>query len=353
MEKYIIILSIFLSHLNFGTGYRVVLSQNGPVVLGAPITFRAELMNDYDVRPSSGTYKFHWKDNAIPKHSSESEGTETCRYWTISYPAKDYPPGMYEVEVAVYKIFIIPIPITSERIFFNVTSLLNGKINIIQNNISRGDSSYVANNSPVNQTIEIFEADANFLKHNATQVITYWFVDCTYYGQTDDLSFIFTFNGSDKVHDIEALVVASFDPLPTPSPPTTTTSTTTTTTTTTPATTTSTTTTTTTTTTSTTTTTPKPTTIHPFQDYIPYLCLNSSIVPPDPSKTVGYFHRKLDSRSPVTNLTVTGNYWLQHGDILDLSVSCGGSPPYTRCFKIIKRAYNITGILFTNFHGCV
>jgi hypothetical protein len=27
--------------------------------------------------------------------------------------------------------------------------------------------------------------------------------------------------------------------------------------------------------------------------FFPYVCLNSSIVPPDPNKTYGYFHRQL------------------------------------------------------------
>jgi hypothetical protein len=30
--------------------------------------------------------------------------------------------------------------------------------------------------------------------------------------------------------------------------------------------------------------------------FVPYVCLNSSIVPPDPNKTYGYFHRRLAVR---------------------------------------------------------
>lgn len=160
---------------------------------------------------------------------------------------------------------------------------------LIQNNIIR-DGSYVANNSPVNHTIILKEPDSKFLSDNATQVITYWFVDCVYYGQTENFSFIFNYNGTDKAHDVEALVVASYDPLPTPAPPTTTTTTTTTTTSTTPATTTS------TSTTPATTTTKKPP-FHPsLEDYVPFLCLNKTVIPPDPNKTIGYFHRRLESR---------------------------------------------------------
>ena len=53
-----------------GNCYFVTLSDNGPVVLGANITFKAELFSDYGTSPS-GNFRFRWKDNGIPQHTSE------------------------------------------------------------------------------------------------------------------------------------------------------------------------------------------------------------------------------------------------------------------------------------------
>lgn len=50
--------------------YIINLSNNGPVVLGATITFNCELLND-DGSPPSGTFRFYWQDNAIPQNSAE------------------------------------------------------------------------------------------------------------------------------------------------------------------------------------------------------------------------------------------------------------------------------------------
>lgn len=52
------------------TPYIINLSNNGPVVLGATITFESELLNDDGSSPS-GTFKFFWQDNAIPQNTGE------------------------------------------------------------------------------------------------------------------------------------------------------------------------------------------------------------------------------------------------------------------------------------------
>jgi hypothetical protein len=60
-----------LSHCSFlGDSFFVTLSDNGPVVLGANITFKAELFTSYGT-PPSGTFRFRWRDNALPPHFSE------------------------------------------------------------------------------------------------------------------------------------------------------------------------------------------------------------------------------------------------------------------------------------------
>uniref|UniRef100_A0A1B6KZQ6 PKD domain-containing protein n=1 Tax=Graphocephala atropunctata TaxID=36148 RepID=A0A1B6KZQ6_9HEMI len=342
-------------------GYKISLTSNGPVVVGATITFRAAI-TDENGHPPYGSYQFKWKDNAIPAHSWMAEGDITVSYWNVTYPKDLYSSGTYEVqvEVARWTIGVFYWPLGSNRLWFELTPLLNGGMNLTQFNQSVEDS-YVSSASEVTHQVSFTKPDQQFLDKNATSIQTFWFVDCIYYGATSDLSFRFNYSGaSDKTRSVEALVVASFDPLP---PPTTTPAPTTTSTTTTvappitvsPPTTT---------TVATTTAVATTTTVAPSNNItalvqpnlkmgtniseiptLPYVCLNTSIVPPDPKKTYGYFSTKVDVKAPVNNVMVSGgnSFWLQHGDILNLSVSCNGSSPFLYCFQITEGEYNVTG----------
>lgn len=202
------------------------------------------------------------------------------------------------------------------------------------------ETEYVSSGEQVSHRVDLTEADGAFLKHSATSILTYWFVDCIYYGQTPGYIFNFNYTQPGKIHHVEALVIASYEPpITTTTPTTTTTSTTTTapispntTAVTTPSTKTTTTAFPTTTTASSTITTAAPRKNNTFEInsneissamqmfpvqnssvmpvpapavnmsnetlandtfFVPYVCLNSSIVPPDPNKTYGYFHRRL------------------------------------------------------------
>jgi hypothetical protein len=201
------------------------------------------------------------------------------------------------------------------------------------------EDEFVSSTVEVSHLVDLTEMDRAFLTQSATSVLTYWFVDCIFYGQTPGYIFNFNYTQPGKTHHVEALVIASFEP------PTTTTSTSTTSTTPTPptaypnttvvtspstkATTTDFSTTSTAATTIATTTPSKNITyeinsnevssvmqMFPVQDtnvtpvvapavnksngtvlnntvFVPYVCLNSSIVLPDPNKTYGYFHRRV------------------------------------------------------------
>nr|CAD7198476.1 unnamed protein product [Timema douglasi] len=386
--------SLFL--FNYVESYFVTLSHNGPVVRGANITFKAELFNAYG-EPPSGTFRFRWQDNAIPRHISESEGPETAAHWIVSYPASHYDPGPYEVEVSVDKSTIFFWPISSQRIIFNVTAMLNGQIALIQSDRSV-NGKFISNSRQVTHQVQLTKPDYEYLAANSTSILTYWFVDCVYYGSTSDYSLKFNYTEAGKEHNVEALVVAYYEPpttTPVPTTPTTTTTTTTTSTTTTnkpttqgPG-------------GNTTTTTPTPrtmtpptTTVLPSQPHnssselsndvnlaptvntnvsepnttidLPFVCLNSSVISPDPKKTYGYFHKLLESLSlyfsqchdepqalmvecnfvltaPVSQVDITGSNWLKHGDILNLTVAFTGSPNFTYCTKLMVGTYNITG----------
>lgn len=222
-------------------------------------------------------------------------------------------------------------------------ALLNGQLSLIQSHHLR-ETEYVSSTEQVSHRVDLTEADGAFLKHTATSVLTYWFVDCIYYGQTPGYVFNFNYTQPGKIHHVEALVIASYEPTTTTTTPTTTTtnpthtppiSPATTTTAVTPSTKTTTTALPTTTTASSTVTAavPRKNNTHeinsneissamqmfPVQNssvmpvpapavnmpnetlandtvFVPYVCLNSSIVPPDPNKTYGYFHRRLAVR---------------------------------------------------------
>lgn len=217
---------------------------------------------------------------------------------------------------------------------------------LIQNGTVR-DTEYISSATPLNQSIQINDADMTSLA-NASYVSVYWFIDCEYIGQSEQWNASNFFKKENSTHNIEVLLVGSFEPRPRPQPTTTTTTTTTTTstTTTTTTTTTSTTPSTTTSTSTTTTTTPKPskrkrrdaprdqyanetvnelvqngeldpkdiingtfvpsfsthspTTLAPFIDQ-PYVCFNKSNVAPDPKKIYGYFTRSVTVRSMFSN----------------------------------------------------
>ncbi|XP_069695665.1 uncharacterized protein [Periplaneta americana] len=391
VRTYYIVLGL-LTYVCNGESYFVTLSHNGPVVLGANITFKAELFSSYGTSPT-GTFRFRWRDNALPPHYSESEGEQTVAYWNVSYPSSEYPPGQYEAEVIVDKSTIFFWPISSQRINFNITALLNGKMSLTQSGRVR-ENEFVSSKAQVTHRVDLIGPDFDFLTQKATSILTYWFVDCVYYGVSPGYVFNFNYTQPGKMHIVEALLVASFEP-PTTTTTSTTTSTTTTTTTTTPTppttvapnATTGTTSKTTTTTTTTSTTTSAPTTtaapknmsfqinsneisdamrMFPVQNstiiptlasalnmsnvtlnnstfFMPYICLNSSTIPADPNKTYGYFHRKLVVKAPISNVTITGTNWLKHGDMLDLKVSCNGSADIGYCIRFFTGSYNVTG----------
>lgn len=190
--------------------------------------------------------------------------------------------------------------------------MLNGNMSVVQQNKTLA-SEYVASSTDTKIRLDIRQGDYELMK-NATSLTTHWFIDCKYYGQTPDMTFDYKFLKPNETHSLEALVIASYEPpttTTTQAPTTTTTQKTTTTTTSTPpppngttvVTTTKspTKTTTVTTTVKPKTTTGKTTTTAPSETIFgnvtfPYVCLNTSVVPPDPKKTYGYFGKIIQTR---------------------------------------------------------
>ncbi|XP_071560811.1 uncharacterized protein [Temnothorax nylanderi] len=338
----------------------IKLSHDGPVVLGGTITFRADLYREDGQRPR-GTFRYKWADDSLMRHEYQSKDTSnTTTFWSISYPRKGNIPGSYmvELEVSYLSFSILWIFDASARIEFEISECLNGNVTIKQaNKTITGE--YVSSTNETKLMIGMRKGDYDFITQEATAISTYWFIDCKYYGQTNDFAFVYNFTSPGVTHEIGALVIASYD-LPT------TTTTLTPTTTAVPA--------------NVTTIAPnattansngtrvtavtlpipvtsakpsiKPTptvlpidtsTIDAGNISLPYICSNTSLILPDPNKTYGYFSKKIHVRAPVSNISVGGTNWIQPWDMLSLNVTCKGSGPFSKCLQFHRGKYNATG----------
>ncbi|EGI68417.1 hypothetical protein G5I_02930, partial [Acromyrmex echinatior] len=335
----------------------VQLSQDGPVVLGGTITFRADVYRD-GKRPKD-SFIYIWNDNSLMKHKYESKETSnTTTFWSISYPRENNIPGNYTVELEVkhltYSIFWVFY--ASARIEFEISESLNGNIAMKQANKTIAGE-YISSTNETKLMIDLRKGDYDFIMQKATTILTYWFIDCKYYGQTNDFAFVYNFTSPGITYEVGALVIASYDP------PTTTTIAPTTTvapvnvTTVAPniTTTKSNGTLVTVITLPITVTSVKPpmkstialpintSTIEPTNISLPYICSNTSLIPPDPKKTYGYFYKKIHVRAPVSNISVEGTNWIQPWDMLSLNITCKGSGPFSKCLQFHRGKYNATG----------
>lgn len=198
--------------------YTLDLSTDSPVALNSSITFSGKLMENG--RPAdSEKYTVSWEYEGSGRYSDEIEVdyyTPDFNY-TTQIPIKDYKPGRYQLNVKVYrylfwnkmKFFII-----SHSTSFEVTSLVNGQMGINQNNTVR-TVGFVSSKVVVNHTIEIKESDRSLL-NNAAYDRVFWFIDCVYVGETDSLTFLRNYTVENEKFEVEALLMASYEPLPIP-----------------------------------------------------------------------------------------------------------------------------------------
>ncbi|KYQ56453.1 hypothetical protein ALC60_04530 [Trachymyrmex zeteki] len=335
----------------------VQLSHDGPVVLGGTITFRADVYRD-GKRPKE-TFRYIWKDNSLMKHNYESKKTSnTTTFWSISYPRESNIPGNYTVELQVkclsYSFFWVTD--TSARIEFEISEGLNGNIAIKQANKTIAGE-YISSTNETKLTIDLRKGDYDFITQKATAILTYWFIDCKYYGQTNDFTFIYNFTSPGITYEVGALVIASYDPPTTTTmAPTTTVAPVNVTTVASNTTTANTNGTLVTVVVPITVTSVKPpmksttialpintSTVEPANISLPYICSNTSLILPDPKKTYGYFYKKMHVRAPVSNISVEGTNWIQPWDMLSLNITCKGSGPFSKCLQFYHGKYNTTG----------
>lgn len=194
------------------------------------------------------------------------------------------------MQVEVYdlnSIFPWPFPDTSGRLLFELTTLLNGKMQLLQG--TQIQSGIFVASGEIKQEIVLSQPDFDYLNETATSIRTLWFLDCNLIGNVTGYNITTNFSRPEESHSIEAIVVARFDPKPTPPPPT-------------PA------------PNNVTTTTPKPTTqapsnvttktitkrdvtsqnkFYPLNISRPFTCHNKSLIIPSLNETYGYFERNI------------------------------------------------------------
>ncbi|XP_030749282.1 uncharacterized protein LOC115877286 [Sitophilus oryzae] len=363
---------LFLIFCTTVNAYQVNLTCDSPIVWGAPSNCSVTVYNDDNV-PDDGKFGYNWVNDFIPHDSREVNTGPSTDSWLVTYNTSINLPGLYvtRLDVCVWEFLgIYCKPLGSVGITIKITDTLNGKLISSQSDKER--DKFISSEDPLQSSVELKESDKNFLS-KAPTVLSYWFVDCIYYGITSDLQFDYNFTKPDEQHVIEALVVADFTPLP---PPTTTTTTQKPTTSPNVTTTTST----------TTTHKPKPTngttiipktsvkstvrhkreiltspaptlvgtnnsstiriwqngTLVPYNGTFPYVC-NSTFVVTDHKKVYGYFSKTVTTKAPITKVNVSGTNWLKHEQLLNLNVKCSGSGQLKYCLKFIPGIYNVTG----------
>lgn len=56
----------------------------------------------------------------------------------------------------------------------------------------------------------------------------------------------------------------------------------------------------------------------------------------------GAYSLRLKARDPIDNFNVSGLTSIKHGDLLELELSCEGSPPYSYCWRFTHETVNVT-----------
>uniref|UniRef100_A0A182T920 Uncharacterized protein n=1 Tax=Anopheles maculatus TaxID=74869 RepID=A0A182T920_9DIPT len=193
-----------------GSNYRIDLKSSGSVVLGLNMTIEFSAVLYTDGALVNDNYVVDWSDNTYPQHTLEGLTSQTPHFnWTVMY-AHPVKAGTYQATIRVKKTFVvIPYELASASVTFNLTSMLNGELQLIQND-TLINSTYVSSTVPVNQSITLSESDRRALT-KAAYVQTFWFINCQYIGTSDELSTLSNFTQENNTYSIEALVVASFE----------------------------------------------------------------------------------------------------------------------------------------------
>jgi hypothetical protein len=99
-----------------------------------------------------------------------------------------------------------------------ILALLNGKLNLQQSNKTLKNN-FISSAEITSLSVDLRKGDLDYINKTATSVSTYWYIDCKPYA-IDNFKINYNFSVPNSMHIIEALVVASYDPLTTIAPTT-------------------------------------------------------------------------------------------------------------------------------------
>lgn len=123
-------------------------TTSGSVVLGGTMEFQATLLTDG--KPENGDYEVIWSDNMNPPNTFSGLSQHPYFNWTKSYE-NNVKAGSYVVTVVVKRYIIFYyMEAATKSMGFNLTSLLNGQMQLVQNS-SIVDTEYVSSAVTLNQ----------------------------------------------------------------------------------------------------------------------------------------------------------------------------------------------------------
>lgn len=278
------------------SGPFVELTSDSPAVLDAPLAVTADLIN---VNQEDGPFVFSFSDDASPMHYKEVKSSNLTAVYVLTYPSDEYVQREYAITCRVYiDRYIYREEVAKKTVYVSIKKNLSGFISVEQANQTVTQKRHVATiQTKVMSQFEVHLYDPSGF-FNASEVLYFWFINDTSYGTTNSASFLYNFTSPGR-STIEVFVVA------------------------------------------------KKSDIIPSHLHTSMRTLNTSrqiqnVVVPKDIKT-GMFRVQVDARNPMNKVKVDGDIMLKHGLLLNLTVSCDGTGPWTYCWSIKGPSYNSTG----------
>lgn len=130
-----------------------------------------------------------------------------------------WPAIQWKSTLPVRDVFVLRVVRLSEKFvvcnghsFHSISATLNGEMKLTQSgHVVRPHN--VSTAVALEQRLDIRLGDLDSIK-NATSTVTHWFIDCQYVRETKDMKLQHIFNEPNRTHHIDALIEASFEPIP-------------------------------------------------------------------------------------------------------------------------------------------
>ncbi|KFM69503.1 Transmembrane protein 130, partial [Stegodyphus mimosarum] len=248
---------------------RLIITNDGPAILGSNITFTA-VLQDY-VPKSNLLYVF---SDGIQKLQYETRAVNVSL--SVELSSTLYDEGTYLMNVTVEENFIIwSKTVIANYSIFSVQRDLIGEILVFRGNISYGnDVDEVAVGENVTIVTDLHNP-SGFLNNSLIEYA--WSIDAE---RHQTLKNVLTYNFSDAgVKEIKSFASATF----------------------------------------------------PNNDF-----------------RVGFFDKMITAKVPVNNVNISGNPFIFHGEILNLTITCSGSPPFTYCHEFVTENTSVENFTCTH-----